>query len=189
MTPPFGGQPQTEDLGSRLEDIVTAAWPHLMNGEIRKIGSFRNSSPNTRKLLQNLTRSMGGLKKYITVYIRTTPDQFTATEENTRDECSGCKERCSKNATTWVYRRIREPVVLVRKKKGELRLCVVYRKHRHEETVLFDGPDRLQPGLAGRSQMVFQPSISRAAIGKSLYTRMTKRRLRFRQVKCYVILR
>jgi hypothetical protein len=34
VKPPGGGQPQTEDLISRLEVIVTAARLHLTNGEI-----------------------------------------------------------------------------------------------------------------------------------------------------------
>jgi hypothetical protein len=32
-----GGQPQTQDLGSKLEDIVTAARPHLPNEEIQEM--------------------------------------------------------------------------------------------------------------------------------------------------------
>jgi hypothetical protein len=35
VTPPGGEQPQTQDLGSKLEDTVTAARPHLTNGKIQ----------------------------------------------------------------------------------------------------------------------------------------------------------
>jgi predicted ArsR family transcriptional regulator len=35
VTQHCGGQPHTQDLGSKLEDITTAARPHLTNGEIK----------------------------------------------------------------------------------------------------------------------------------------------------------
>jgi hypothetical protein len=37
VTPPGVGQPPTEDLCSELEDVVTAARPHLTNGEIQEL--------------------------------------------------------------------------------------------------------------------------------------------------------
>jgi hypothetical protein len=35
VTPPGVGQPRIHDLSSELEDIVTAARPHVTNGEIQ----------------------------------------------------------------------------------------------------------------------------------------------------------
>jgi hypothetical protein len=35
VTPPCGGQPETQDLGSKLEDVVRAARLHLTNAEIK----------------------------------------------------------------------------------------------------------------------------------------------------------
>jgi hypothetical protein len=40
VTPPGGVQPQTQDLGSKLEDIVTAARPQVTNGEIQGLGEL-----------------------------------------------------------------------------------------------------------------------------------------------------
>jgi hypothetical protein len=37
VTPPGGWQPQTQDLGSNIEDIVRDLRPHRTNGEIQKL--------------------------------------------------------------------------------------------------------------------------------------------------------
>jgi hypothetical protein len=37
-----GGQPQTQDLGSKVTDIVTVVRPHRTNGEIQRLEELLN---------------------------------------------------------------------------------------------------------------------------------------------------
>jgi hypothetical protein len=113
VTPPGGGQPQTQDLGSKVEDIVTAARPHLTKEESRGLEELLNEYEDifagaeevygrTNKLYHRI--NTGDARQ-----IRQAPRRITLYET------SGSKGDAPQNATTWGYRRIREPLVVPRR--------------------------------------------------------------------------
>jgi hypothetical protein len=64
VTPPEVGQPQAQDLSSKLEDVITAARPHLTSEEFRELEELLTEYED---ILLGITKTMGGLTKFITV--------------------------------------------------------------------------------------------------------------------------
>jgi hypothetical protein len=58
------GQPKAQDLSSKLEDIITAARPHLTNEEFMELEELLQ---NMKTFLLGITKTMGGLTKFIIV--------------------------------------------------------------------------------------------------------------------------
>jgi hypothetical protein len=62
VTAPHVGQRQTQDLSSKLEDVVTATKTHLTNGELQELKEFLSM----RTFSLEMTRTTGGLTKCTT---------------------------------------------------------------------------------------------------------------------------
>jgi hypothetical protein len=130
VTPPCGGQPQTQDLGSKLEDIVTAARPHLTTAEIKVLEDLLTEYED---IFAEADEDYGRTNK---VYhridtgdarpIRQPPRRIPLAKQSEVMEMFDKMQRhgdIEESESPWS-----SPVVLVRKKNGELGLCVDYRK-------------------------------------------------------------
>jgi hypothetical protein len=96
VTPPCGGQPETQDLGSKLDDIVTAARRQLTNAEIKGLEELTEYEDIFAEADEDYGRTN---KVYHHKYGRR-PNNSPATEENTTGETNGGKGDAGQNATT-----------------------------------------------------------------------------------------
>jgi hypothetical protein len=95
VTPPGGGQPLTQDIGSKLEDIVRAARPHRTNGKIHDLEEIL-----TQYEYIFARAIMGGLTRFRN---DRTPTISQLHEENTPRETSRGKIDARQSATTCDY--------------------------------------------------------------------------------------
>jgi hypothetical protein len=193
VTPHGGGQPQTQDLGSKLEDIFKEAKPHLTDGEIQGLEELLTEHED---IFPGADEDYGRNKK---VYLRIDTGDARSIRQPPRRiplaEQAEVKEMLDKMQRNGVIEESESPwsspVVLVRKKNGELRFCVDYRKLNDvTKKDCFPLPriDDTLNTLAG-AKWFSTLDLWRGAIGKSMYTRTTRRRQRFRQGKGYGTLR
>jgi hypothetical protein len=130
VTAPDVGQTQAQDPSSRLEDVIAAAKPHLINGEFQELGEllteyediFSGNIEDYGRTNKVYHRINTGDAKPIRQPPRRLPlaKQAEVSEMLNDMQCHGVIEESD---SPWS-----SPIVLVRKKNGELHFCVDYRK-------------------------------------------------------------
>jgi hypothetical protein len=130
VTPPDLGQHHAQDLSSKLEDVIAAAKPHLTNGEFQELNELLTEYED---ILARYDEDYGRTNK---VYhridtgdarpIRQPPRRIPLAKQAEVKEMLDDMQRhgvIEESDSPWS-----SPVVLVKKKNGELRFYVDYRK-------------------------------------------------------------
>jgi hypothetical protein len=130
VTVPDVGQTQAQHPSSRLEDVIAAAKPHLTNEEFQELEEllteyediFARNNEDYEKTNKAYHRiDMGDARP-----IRQTPRRLPLAKQAEVSEMLDNMQRhrvIKESDSPWS-----SPVVLLRKKNGELRFCVDYRK-------------------------------------------------------------
>jgi hypothetical protein len=181
VTTPDLEQPQARHLSSKLQDITEAARPHLSNGELHDLEELL---AEYKDIFAVYSEDYGQTNK---VYhsidtadaqpIRQTPRRMPLTKQAEVGEMlDGVQRRgvIEESDSPWS-----SPVVLVRKRNGELHFCVDYRtlnnvtKKDCFPLPRIDDPLRQTGWDLNGSPLL----ISKAGIGKYICTRVTTKRL------------
>jgi hypothetical protein len=130
VTPPDVGQPQAQDISSKLEVVITGARPHLTNEEFLELEELLKEYED---IFDGDNEDYGRTNKgFHRIYtgdarpIRQLPRRISLEKQGE------VKEMLDNMQRHGVIEELKSPwsclVVLVRKKNGELRSCVEYRK-------------------------------------------------------------
>jgi hypothetical protein len=102
-------QPQAQDLRSKLEDVITAARPHVTNEEFRKLEELTEYED----IIAGDNKDYGRTNEVLSPYrYGTSPTNSPAPEENTAGKTSGGTRDAWQHATTWDHRKVRRPLVV-----------------------------------------------------------------------------
>jgi hypothetical protein len=123
------GQHQSQDLSSKLEDVIAAAKPHLTNGEFQELNELLTEYED---IIARYDEDYGRTNRVYhrtdtgdTRPIRLPPRIPLAKQAEVKEMLEDMQRHgvIEESDSPWL-----SPVVLVRKKHGELRFCVDYRK-------------------------------------------------------------
>jgi hypothetical protein len=125
VTPPGGGQLQTQDLGSKLEDIVIAARPHRTNGEIKILTEYEYINAGADEDYGRTNKVNHCIDTGDPRSFRQTPRRIPLAKQAQVKEVLYKMQRhgvIEESESPWP-----SPVVLDRKKNGELRFSLHYK--------------------------------------------------------------
>jgi hypothetical protein len=132
VTPPHLERQQDQESSSKFQDVAEAARPHLSNGEFRELeellAEYKVTFAVDNKGHGRTNKVYHRIDTGDTRPIRQTPRRLPLAKQAEVSEMLDDMQRrgvIEESDSPWS-----SPVVLVRKKNGELRFCVDYRKLR-----------------------------------------------------------